>query len=142
VNVKDFLPRIRQLAYKYSFGDHWLYEDLVQVGCIGFLKARDTYEPAHGTPFSAWMWRYVTGEMLHYLRKFPVNEYDFFDTDYEKLIPDEKNCFASYYENKDFIDYLFSKISRREASILRCIYLDELNQEETAKVLRIIPMTV
>ncbi len=42
--------------------------DLEQVGAIGLLKACDRYEAAVGTPFEAYAWLFVIGELMHYVR--------------------------------------------------------------------------
>ncbi|MBV9149331.1 MAG: sigma-70 family RNA polymerase sigma factor [Candidatus Eremiobacteraeota bacterium] len=42
--------------------------DLEQVAAIGLLKACDRYEPAAGTPFEAYAWLFVIGELMHYVR--------------------------------------------------------------------------
>lgn len=42
--------------------------DLAQVGAIGLLKAVEHYEPAKETPFEAYAWLLVVGELMHYVR--------------------------------------------------------------------------
>jgi len=42
--------------------------DLTQVGAIGLLKAVDQYDPHLGTPFEAYAWLLVVGELMHYVR--------------------------------------------------------------------------
>ncbi|MDP9111045.1 MAG: sigma-70 family RNA polymerase sigma factor [Candidatus Eremiobacteraeota bacterium] len=48
--------------------------DLQQVAAIGLIKAYDRFEPLTGTPFEAYAWLFVVGELMHYVR------------DYERLI--------------------------------------------------------
>lgn len=48
--------------------------DLEQVAAIGLIKAYDRYEPATRTPFEAYAWLFVVGELMHYVR------------DYERLV--------------------------------------------------------
>lgn len=48
--------------------------DLQQVAAIGLIKAYDRYEPLTGTPFEAYAWLFVVGELMHYVR------------DYERLV--------------------------------------------------------
>ena len=43
-------------------------EDLFQLGCIGFLKAIDGFDPAYGTCFSTYAVPKIAGEMRRYLR--------------------------------------------------------------------------
>lgn len=42
--------------------------DLEQVGIIGLIKACEHYDPGYETPFEAYAWLMVCGEVLHYLR--------------------------------------------------------------------------
>lgn len=42
--------------------------DLEQVAAIGLIKAADRFDPRVGTPFEAYAWRFVVGELMHYVR--------------------------------------------------------------------------
>jgi RNA polymerase sigma-B factor len=42
--------------------------DLAQVGAIGLLKAVEHYDPATATPFEAYAWLLIVGELMHYVR--------------------------------------------------------------------------
>lgn len=42
--------------------------DLQQIGAIGLLKACDRYDPATQTPFEAFAWLLIVGELMHYVR--------------------------------------------------------------------------
>lgn len=42
--------------------------DLEQVAVIGLLKACDRFDAALGTPFEAYAWLFVVGELMHYVR--------------------------------------------------------------------------
>ncbi|HTZ55222.1 MAG TPA: sigma-70 family RNA polymerase sigma factor [Candidatus Acidoferrum sp.] len=42
--------------------------DLEQVAAIGLIKATDRFDPALGTPFEAYAWMLVLGELMHYVR--------------------------------------------------------------------------
>ena len=43
-------------------------EDLYQLGCLGFLKAIDGYDPAFGTQFSTYAVPKIAGEIRRFLR--------------------------------------------------------------------------
>ncbi len=43
-------------------------EDLYQLGCLGFLKARDGLDPAYGTRFSTYAVPKIAGEIRRFLR--------------------------------------------------------------------------
>lgn len=42
--------------------------DLEQVAAIGLIKATDRFDPEFGTPFEAFAWTFVLGELMHYVR--------------------------------------------------------------------------
>jgi RNA polymerase sigma-B factor len=53
---------------------HWVnqctesYEDLLQVGCIGLIRAIERFDSTKGTAFSSFAIPYIRGEIQHYLR--------------------------------------------------------------------------
>ncbi len=42
--------------------------DLEQVAALGLIKATDTYCAARATPFEAYAWLMIVGELMHYVR--------------------------------------------------------------------------
>lgn len=42
--------------------------DLEQVAALGLIKAAERYRPTLGTPFEAYAWIMIQGELLHYVR--------------------------------------------------------------------------
>jgi RNA polymerase sigma-B factor len=42
--------------------------DLEQVAAIGLVKATDSYRPERTTPFEAYAWLVIVGELMHYVR--------------------------------------------------------------------------
>lgn len=71
---------IRNQLVKLNFGlvrkeaHHWVnqcnesYEDLLQVGCIGLIRAIERFEMIKGHAFSSFATPYIRGEIQHYLR--------------------------------------------------------------------------
>ena len=53
---------------------HWVnqctesYEDLLQVGCIGLIRAIERFDTTKGNAFSSFAIPYIRGEIQHYLR--------------------------------------------------------------------------
>lgn len=53
---------------------HWVnqcsesYEDLVQVGCMGLIRAIERFQLSKGNAFSSFAIPYIRGEIQHYLR--------------------------------------------------------------------------
>ena len=65
--IADHLPLVRKLARRYAgFGEP--YEDLVQVGSVGLIKAVDRFDLARGVEFTAYAIPTILGEIGHYLR--------------------------------------------------------------------------
>ena len=44
--------------------------DLEQVAAIGLIKASRRYDPATSTPFEAYAWMTIVGELMHYVRDY------------------------------------------------------------------------
>jgi RNA polymerase sigma-B factor len=65
--VLRFLPLARQLAARYR-GAGESQEDLVQVACLGLLKAVDRYEPGRGSPFTKYAVPTMLGELKRHFR--------------------------------------------------------------------------
>ncbi len=45
-------------------------EDLEQVAMIGLIKAADKFDPTLSTPFEAYAWLFIIGELMHYVRDY------------------------------------------------------------------------
>ena len=65
--VERFLPFARDLALRYSYTDEPL-DDLVQVACLGLLKAIDRYEPERRTRFTSYAAPTILGELKRHFR--------------------------------------------------------------------------
>lgn len=54
--------------------NHWVhqctetYDDLLQVGCLGLIRAIERYDLSRGHAFSSFAIPYIRGEIQHYLR--------------------------------------------------------------------------
>src|SRR4051812_3417197 len=65
--VLRFLPLARQLASRYRHGGE-PHDDLVQVACLGLLKAVDRYDPARGSGFTKYAVPTMLGELKRHFR--------------------------------------------------------------------------
>ncbi|NJM46277.1 MAG: RNA polymerase sigma factor SigF [Alkalinema sp. RU_4_3] len=72
--------KLRNQLVEINFGlvrreaHHWVgqcnesYDDLIQVGCIGLIRAIERFELSKGVAFSSFATPYIRGEIQHYLR--------------------------------------------------------------------------
>jgi RNA polymerase sigma-B factor len=65
--VMRFVPLARQLASRYRHAGEPL-EDLVQVACLGLLKAVDRFEPSRGHAFTKYAVPTMLGELKRHFR--------------------------------------------------------------------------
>ena len=65
--VLRFIPLARQLAARYRHAGE-PQEDLVQVACVGLLKAVDRYQPARGEGFAGYAMPTMLGELKRHFR--------------------------------------------------------------------------
>lgn len=77
-NTQD--PQLRNKVVGLNYGlvrkeaHHWTkqcnenYEDLLQVGCLGLIRAIERFDINRGRAFSSFAVPYIRGEIQHYLR--------------------------------------------------------------------------
>ena len=65
--VVRFMPLARQLASRYRHAGEPL-EDLVQVACVGLIKAVDRYDPERGNGFTRYAVPTMLGELKRHFR--------------------------------------------------------------------------
>lgn len=59
---------VRQEAHYWSNQCTESYDDLLQVGCIGLIRAIERFDLSKGHAFSSFAMPYIRGEIQHYLR--------------------------------------------------------------------------
>jgi RNA polymerase sigma-B factor len=66
--VKLNFGLVRKEAHYWINQCHESYEDLLQVGCLGLIRAIEKFEISKGHAFSSFAVPYIRGEIQHYLR--------------------------------------------------------------------------
>ena len=65
--VKNNLGLVKSIAYRFTgYGYEW--EDLIQVGCIGLVKAIERFDTSFEVMFSTYAMPLILGEIKRYLR--------------------------------------------------------------------------
>lgn len=59
---------VKKFAYQFSRKSREPFEDLLQVGFLGLIRAIERFDLKKGVAFSSFAVPYIKGEMLHYLR--------------------------------------------------------------------------
>ncbi|MBN3870274.1 MULTISPECIES: RNA polymerase sigma factor SigF [unclassified Nostoc] len=59
---------VRKEAHYWTNQCHETYDDLLQVGCLGLIRAIEKFELSKGHAFSSYALPYIRGEIQHYLR--------------------------------------------------------------------------
>jgi RNA polymerase sigma-B factor len=62
------LGLVRKEAYYWIRQCTETYEDLVQIGCLGLIRAIERFDLCKGVAFSSFALPYIRGEIQHYLR--------------------------------------------------------------------------
>ena len=94
--------------------------DLKQIAAIGLIKACDRYEPELKTPFEAFAWLYVVGELMHYVR------------DHERLVRPPRRLRALERRYQRALEAMVSDLGREPlASEIACrMGISELDVQE------------
>ncbi|MBW4529534.1 MAG: sigma-70 family RNA polymerase sigma factor [Aphanothece saxicola GSE-SYN-MK-01-06B] len=66
--VEQYRAVVRPLALHYSRCSRESFDDLLQVGLMGLIRAAELYREDRHTPFEAFARPHIRGAILHYLR--------------------------------------------------------------------------
>ena len=65
--ARRLMPFVRSLAWRYRHGSEPI-EDLIQVACLGLVKAIDRFDPKRGASFQSYAAPTVLGELKRHFR--------------------------------------------------------------------------
>lgn len=66
--LQQHMDLVHRIARNYSHSVQSHYDDLVQVGSIGLLRAIERFDPGRRTQFRTYAAHLITSEIRHYLR--------------------------------------------------------------------------
>ena len=72
ITIENELKYIKKIANQYK--RYAQFEDLVQLGYLGLLKAKEVYDPSKGVSSLWHASYYINGEMLHFLKRIKKHE--------------------------------------------------------------------
>jgi RNA polymerase sigma-B factor len=146
--IEAYLPLVRSLARRLAYrGER--FEDLVQVGAIGLIKAVDRFEPARGVGFGAYATPNILGEMRRHLRdrsaliRVPRREQEtrmevirtpLSLAEVEPLGGDDA---LGSSDDRVSVASGLGRLHRRERQAVRCRYFADMSQSEIAQRLGI-----
>ena len=66
--IQDNLHLVQPIAHHYAQKTGLESDDLLQVGCLGLIKAYNRYDAQRGAPFPSFAKPHIRGAILHFLR--------------------------------------------------------------------------
>ena len=66
--IQDNLHLVQPIARHYAQQTGLESDDLLQVGCLGLIKAYNRYDAKRGAPFPSFAKPHIRGAILHFLR--------------------------------------------------------------------------
>lgn len=66
--VKKYLSLVQKIARTYSRNNAQQFDDLVQVGCIGLIRAIERFDLNQMVSFKTYSSHFIVGEIKHFLR--------------------------------------------------------------------------
>ena len=111
--IKENNGLIHDIASKYN-SESVEYEDLFNVGAVGFISAAKNYTPDHDTKFSTFAFNYINGYMKTYVKESTRDihipfyiQYNY--NRYKKEVNDAFFAKGKRPTDKEIIDYLNNK---------------------------------
>ena len=149
--VEDNLKLVSHIEKKYLLDSENSYQELFQIGCIGLIKAVDTFNPDKGARFSTYAAACIHNQIRMSFRTEKRRRQTYsldavvVDTGEDKsltiqdLVPDTRNPFE-LIDNSDFYEQLHEAVGEltdKQQTIIRARYLEDcpMKQKELSKIL-------
>lgn len=138
--VLDNMPLVWHIAKKYRNMGHE-YDDLVQEGMIGLMKAAEKFDPDRGCRFSAFAGACIENDIRMYLRREKKHRCCVMSLDQkicedgsrlEEVIGFQADGFECIWK-QDLLERAAGTVGRKEWGLVRRYYLDGATQKELAK---------
>lgn len=118
--VMAYQPYVERIARGLARRSYDPVEDLIQVGCMGLIKAMDRYQPQLNVRFKTYCSYHITGEIRHYLR------------DKASMIKAPRALYELYYRMNQVVQQLTQQLGRSPSDLevaeaLQCP-LDQVGQ--------------
>ena len=125
-----------------SLGLNAFDEDLFQTGCIGLIKAVDSFDFEKNIKFSTYAAKVIRNEILMTLRKKHINAQsldelftiDGFETSLMDMISDNI-CMEDELISTMYLEQAFSKLNNNEKKIIYLHFIKGTKQHELAKMM-------
>lgn len=140
--------------YRYDFlKERYEFEDLLQLGYLGLVRAAKTFNEDKKIKFSTWAYPKIKYEILQYatrdrnfnLKQGEPHSYKIYSLNYEFDGNDGKpekfedilmtdNSFEDDEINKIIVQDLLNGLDKKESEIVRLYYFEEMKQWEIAEI--------
>ena len=125
-----------------SLGLNAFDEDLFQTGCIGLIKAVDSFDFEKNIKFSTYAAKVIRNEILMTLRKKHINAQsldelftiDGFETSLMDMVSDGA-CMEDELISTMYLEQAFSKLNDNEKKIIYLHFIKGTKQHELAKMM-------
>lgn len=99
------MPYVRRIARGLARRGSDPLDDLVQVGCLGLMKALDKFNPLAGSSFKTYATCLITGEIRHYLR------------DKAFVLKTPRQMYELYYRMNQIVQRLSEELGRTPTDV-------------------------
>jgi RNA polymerase sigma-B factor len=131
--IEEHLPLVRTIAHRYADRGE-PFDELVQAGSVGLIKAVDRFDPARGASLTAFASALVEGEIRHHLRDHRRHSMRAVDAAPDSL-PQDGGRDAERAEARLLLASGWQTLDARERRLLELRYFEDRTQAQIAREL-------